>query len=110
MTMTQPATGTVLPALPVPLGGVAPSAEHTRRILGQIEEAYADAVASGADGMRARVVAAADRLDGIATEHAERAARALQARDYPAAAEAATAAAQHATAAVAIRRAVTGDL
>lgn len=110
MSVTHPASGTVLPALPIPLPGVAPSAEHTRLIMAQLEAAYADAVASGADGMRNRATAAADRLDGIAAEHADRAARALSARDYPAAAEQASAAATHATAADAIRRAITGDL
>lgn len=107
-----PTSGTVLPVrpIPIPLAPVAPSEEHTRLIVTQLEKAYADAHSAGADSMRARMLAGVDRLEAIATEHAERASRALTARDYQQAAEQATAAAQHAAAAVAITRAITGDL
>jgi hypothetical protein len=56
------------------------------------------------------MTAAADRLDRIADEAADRAVRALQAHDYPAAAAAAADAHLQSATAHAIRRAVTGDL
>jgi hypothetical protein len=110
VTITEPATGPVLPALPMPLLGVTPSADHTARIVGLLDAAYADAVAAGANGVRACMTAAADRLDRIAEEAAARAVRALQAHDYPAAAAAAADAHLQSATAHAIRRAVTGDL
>jgi len=106
-----PTSGTVLPARPIPIPlASAPSEEHTRLIVAQLDKAYADAFAAGAYSMRARMLAGVDRLEAIATEHAERASRALTARDYQQAADQATAAAQHAAAAVSITRAITGDL
>src|SRR3954447_18827212 len=106
---SEPVTGQVLPALPIPMSGAAPDPDLLRGFLGPLEQVHTRAYAQGIQTRSAQFAEVLARFERDTQDHADAAARALAEKDYAALAVHASRAATSQSAARMIRHTLNGN-